>query len=221
MKRIAGWVAAAVLVAGTGIGFADDPPKGPEHPQGEGKKTERPPENVNENAGLDAWMKHGKLTEEHKILARFAGRWETISRMAMMPGQPEREMKGSSESTLILGGRFVETKAKGEFGGRPLESFGLFGYDTMQKKFTSESADSMGTWVVHALGDYDAATSTITFHGEYSDPMSDGRIKMKFRWTFKFVSDDEFVFEMYEVPPPKMGPEYKAITVTYKRIQGK
>jgi hypothetical protein len=165
---------------------------------------------------MDAWMKAAQPGEHHKLLAKLAGSWATTSRMEM-PGQTGPETKGTTEGRLILGDRFVEFQQKGEFMGKLHEGRGVLGYDNVKKKYVTVWMENMGTGILSAEGDYDPAKKQLTLVGEYADPISGGKVKMGYRWIWSFPSDTQMVFEMFEVPPPSMGKEYKAVTITYTK----
>jgi len=118
---------------------------------------------------------------------------------------------------MILGGRFLRVESTEEYDGHALERFSVFGYDNTREKFQVVSMDSAGTMFYEAAGTYDEGTKKLTMQGEYDDPFSRGKIKMRFRWIWTFVDADHMEMEMWEVPPPELGQEYKAMTMTYAR----
>ncbi len=175
---------------------------------------EAPPEG---GAGMELWIKLGKPGENHKVLERMAGTWSTVTTPCGAPGEPSKGTEGTLTSEMILGGRFLRAESKGSFGSHPFESFSVFGYDNTKERFQVVSMDSTGTMFIQAEGTYDAATKKLTMNGEYDDPFSKGKIKMRFRWVWTFVDDDHMEMEMWEVPPPELGQEYKAMTMSYTR----
>ena len=174
-------------------------------------------QNPGADAGMELWIKLGKPGPNQKILERMAGKWDTVTKMSMGPGQPETESKGTLESVMILGGRFLRVESQGEWQGHAFESLGIMGYDNTKEKFTTVSMDSTGTMFIQAEGSWNAKAQVLSYVGEYDDPFSKGKIKMKFRWAWHLTSADAMEMEMWEVPPPEMGPEYKAMTMTYSR----
>ncbi len=170
-----------------------------------------------ENAGMELWVKLGQPGENHKVLERMAGSWDTVTTMCGMPGQPAKETKGELTSQMILGGRFLKVESKGQWAEQPFETFGVFGYDNTREKFQVVSMDSTGTMFIEASGTYDEGTRKLTMQGEYDDPFSKGKIKMRFRWVWTLVDADHMTMEMWEIPPPELGQEYQAMTMAYSR----
>jgi hypothetical protein len=120
MRRIilfATLLCAAGLFAGQG-GRAED------------KKADKP----DEKAIFEAMMKAGTPGDAHKKLDPTVGSWDLVVKMWMDPSKPADETKAASERKWILGGRFVEEKVTGEFGGMKFEGGGVMGYDNLKKK---------------------------------------------------------------------------------------
>src|SRR5689334_13144499 len=98
----------------------------------EDKKAEPP----DEKAYIEAMMKAGTPGEQHKQLAALAGSWDVSVKMWLDPTKEPGESKAGSETQVIMGGRYVEEKVTGDFGGMTFLGQGLFGYDNLQKKYT-------------------------------------------------------------------------------------
>ncbi len=105
-------------------------------------------------AVIQTMKKLGKPGPDHAKLKPLAGSWDYTAKFWLDPSQPPLTSKGTLERKLILGGRFLEERAQGVgFDGEPgFEHFGLVGYDTAQKKFTSNWACSMGTGTCTGVG---------------------------------------------------------------------
>src|SRR5262249_52422264 len=85
-----------------------------------------------------------KPTAEHKVLAQEAGAWDGTIKMFMAgPDAPPSVSKGVETNTLGLGGFWMLSEFKGEFGGMPFEGRGTFGYDPVKKKYVGTWIDSM------------------------------------------------------------------------------
>jgi Protein of unknown function (DUF1579) len=166
-------------------------------------------------AAMAAMIKAGTPGKEHEALAKSAGTFdaEVITRMA--PDGPEMKSKGKETSEMILGGRYLKSDFTGDMGGMTFAGTGLTAYDNVKKKWVSVWADSMSTGVLVSEGTGDAAGKTITFTGEYPDPV-DGKSK-KFRQVFKQIDDDHHEFEMH-MPGPD-GKEYRALQIKYTRAK--
>jgi hypothetical protein len=149
-----------------------------------------------EKAYMEAMMKAAQPGEPHKALAGFEGSWEESIKMWMDPSKPPEESKATSEAKMIMGGRYLEEKITGEFGGMKFEGRGLTGYDNVRKKFTWAWIDNMGTGIGLASGNYDADKKTYTYRGEEADPLSGKAFKTK---TVTHVIDkDKYEMDMYK-----------------------
>jgi hypothetical protein len=78
---------------------------------------------------------------------------------------------GTSNSHLILGGRFLMMEAEGELFGQVVKSITIMGYDNAQEKYTLIGLDELGTYYITAAGTYDEATKTYTLDGTYEEPV--------------------------------------------------
>jgi hypothetical protein len=83
--------------------------------------------------------------DEHRLLHRFAGRWEGPERLSPSPWGPGGVATGRFESRVALGGFFVVQDYAEEKGGRLVfEGHGLLGYDAATGEVAWTWADSMG-----------------------------------------------------------------------------
>jgi len=166
-----------------------------------------------DKAMMDAMMKAAAPSEQHALLAKLAGRWTTTVKAWMAPGQAPVESAGSAEITMTLGGRFYHEQFKGDFMGMPFEGVGFGGYDNVTKKFQATWADTMGTGLMLMKGDYDPATKSFTYMGEFTDPMGKpSTMKIVQKW----VDADTHVSEFYETAAPGQP---KIMEITYKRAK--
>jgi hypothetical protein len=141
---------------------------------------------------------------EHALLKKFAGDWDaTVS----FPGG---ESKATSRSAVVLGGFWLITNFRGEFGGAKFEGRGTMGYDPRKKKYVSTWVDSMSPSLLVMEGSFDKDGKTYTETGEGPGP--DGKpSKMKSVYEFK---DDGLVFTMYTVAE---GKDQQMLKIVYKR----
>jgi hypothetical protein len=163
---------------------------------------------------MEAMMAAAAPGEQHKLLGGFAGRWNLTTKIWTAPGQPATESSGVSEVTSVLEGRFVQESFKGELMGMPFMGLGLSGYDNVTKKFQSTWVDNMGTGVLIMKGDYDAASKTLTYIGEYANPAG-GMTTMKI--VQKLIDKDKHVSEFYDKTPD--GQVVKIMEITYARAK--
>src|SRR5512147_885868 len=79
---------------------------------------------ADQKAMMDAWMKAATPGEPHKKLEAMAGSWSVKSKMWAAPGAPPEEGDGTSENTMILGGRWLQQRFQGTAMGMPFEGVG-------------------------------------------------------------------------------------------------
>jgi len=182
-------------------------------------KTKAKPDDkmMGEMAGMmEAWSKAGALGPQHQALAKQVGTWNQVVKMWMAPGAPPMETKSTATRELILGGRFLVEKVKGDMGPLgPFEGHGILGYNNLTKQYDHVWLDSMGTGMMISHGTA-APDGTITMTGQYDDAMTGGVTKT--RTVSKMVSDNEQKFEMYETKGS--APEAKTMEITYTRAGG-
>lgn len=132
---------------------------------------------------------------EHERLKAMEGKWRQFVTMAMAPDAPEMQAESTGENRLILGGRFLQGTALGEFMGQPFESLNIMGFDRRHDHYTVVGFDTMGTYYVAAEGKWDDKTQSIRMRGETHDP----KIKATERYTmvYKPVSADEYIWEIW------------------------
>ena len=160
----------------------------------------------------EAWAKAGALGEQHKAFAKQVGTWNLVVKM-MGPGMPPMETKSTATRELILGGRFLVEKVKGDMGPMgPFEGHGIFGYNNLTEQYDYIWMDSMGTGMAISHGTA-GADGAITMTGDYDDAVTDAKVKT--RTVTKMIGDNEQKFEMWE---SKGGqPEAKVMEITYTR----
>jgi hypothetical protein len=163
-----------------------------------------------------------KLNENHKLLASMAGTWSYTVQMWMNPdpnAKPEVS-KGTAIRKSMMNGRFFVTDvtgkmqmpgADGKMKDMTFKGMGIEGYDNVKKKFIGTWADNMGTGIMMSEGDYDPATKTFTYTGEYEAIPG---MKQKIREVVKIVDKDHHVFEWYE---DRGGQEAKTMEIAYTR----
>jgi len=174
------------------------------------------PAKTEEQKMMDAMMKAGSPGKPHQDLAKQAGNWDLVVKAWMKPGAPPQETKGTAERTMILGGRVLSEKVTGDPMGPgmgPFEGFGLSGFDNVSGKYWGTWNDNMDTGVMVSTGTCDEKTSTCTFKGTYTDPMT--KKAKHTRMVMHRDGDDKAVMDFYE--PGKGGKEAKTMEITYTR----
>jgi len=163
---------------------------------------------------IETYKKLGMPGAPHKLLAKLAGSWNTITRSWMEPGMPPVESSGTSENRMILGGRFLHQEFVSEMMGNPFTGIGVTGYDNHTGKYVSTWMDSMGTNILFFEGTPGEDGKTITQESRYDDPFKG---PMKWRSVTKLVDENTHLFEMFGID--KTGKEEKMMEISYTRKQ--
>jgi Protein of unknown function (DUF1579) len=143
---------------------------------------------------------------EHAKLKELVGDWDCVVKMG------GTESKGSATYRLDMGGMWVISEFKGEFGGQSFKGMGIDGYDQTKKKYTGVWVDSMTSAPMVSEGTYDSTGKILTMTGEQVGP--DGKM-VKNKMTSEMKSPDLMLFTMYMVGAD--GKETPMMTIEYKR----
>jgi hypothetical protein len=162
---------------------------------------------------MEAMIKAGTPGDPHKKLDVFAGTWETEITMWMAPGAPPAKSRGVAENRMIMGGRYLEQRYKGEFFGEPFEGIGYTGYDNVRKQYWGTWMDNMSTAMMVSTGASSADGKTWTFKGTMPDPMTgkDSWVDEKLTVT----DADHHTMEMWGPGPD--GKVFKMMEIAYSR----
>lgn len=176
----------------------------------------KPEMTAEQKAMQERMMEYTKLNAHHDLFKSFEGKWTTHGKFWMDPQGPAEESDGTSESKIIMGGRFLEQNFTGTAMGQPFEGRGILGYDNIKKEYTSIWFDNMATGIMTGSGQYDESAKTLTTEGSMSCPMTNE----KNRWykdTLTVMDADNYKYESYM--KDKDGKEYKGMEITYTRIK--
>lgn len=149
----------------------------------------------------------------HDLLKPMVGTWKAVTKAWMSPGDPTVNA-GTCENTWILGGRFLQTTYKGEFGGMPFEGFGIMGYDNQKKEFVSTWADNMGTGIAFSNGTADASGKVLTLSSTMTDPMTGKPVNYKM--VTKVTDENQHAMSMITM---KDGKEHTDFEISYTRVK--
>lgn len=166
-----------------------------------------------EAAMMEAMMKAATPGEPHQKLDALAGTWETTIKAWMAPGTEPMTSRGTSTSSWILGGRYLEQTYKGDFGGMPFEGRGIMGYDNVKKQYFATWLDNMSTGVMTATGSLADDGKVWTFKSSMVDPMSGKESPIEEKITI--VDADHHVMDMWGVAPD--GSMFKMMEIRYAR----
>lgn len=164
---------------------------------------------------MEAWMKAAMPGEEHKTLATLAGTWKYTSKWWKDATAKPEESSGMSTNKMVMGGRYMQSEAKGKAMGQAFTGMGVTGYDNLAKKFETMWIDNMGTGMARGTGTWDAATKTMTETGSFSDPMAPNMTR-NYRATMKIMDNKSYMYEMFTTGMD--GKEYKMMEMMYKKI---
>lgn len=170
---------------------------------------------VDSVTAMKAWMDYATPGDLHKMLAKYDGNWTGVSTMWMEAGGKPITSQAECTNKMIFGGRYQQSNYKGSFMGMPFEGMSLMGYDKAKKKFVSTWVDNMGTGIMHAEGDWDAAKKSLEFKGKMADPARPGK-ECDFREVYIFTDDNNHTMEMYG-PDSKTGKEHKSMEIKFTR----
>ena len=159
---------------------------------------------------MKMWKKLGEPGEQHRQLARYAGKWETET-IHYEPGQEPDPTMGYADYKSILGGRFVMENVQGKMHGEVFEGLGIFGYDNMKQQHFFAWFDSTGTMMFTGYGKANESGEEITYWSKMGMP--DGS-EMKFKSVATIINDDHTTFEMFVVTPEG---EQKNMHITSRR----
>ncbi|MGC4034880.1 MAG: DUF1579 domain-containing protein [Chitinophagaceae bacterium] len=168
--------------------------------------------NAQTEAEMKKWMEYMTPGDVHKMLAKSDGDWDATMKMWMGPGAPATETTGSCTNSMLLGGRYQQSKFAATMNGMAFEGVSTLAYDNALKKFISTWIDNMGTGITILEGKWDNATKSLTTKGKTVDPSSGKEIAM--REVFTITDDDHQTIEIYNT---SAGKEYKSMEIKLTR----
>ena len=174
----------------------------------------------NEAEMMKQMMALTKLNENHKLLASMAGTWTYTVKMWMAPGAAPSTSTGTAVRKAVMDGRYLTGDysgkmqmpgADGKMTDMQFHGMSMDGYDNVKKKFVSGWVDNMGTGIMLSDGDYDAATKTFTYAGDY-EPVPG--MKTKVREVIKVTDNDHQTMDYFE---DRGQGEMKSMEISYTR----
>lgn len=163
---------------------------------------------------MERWMQSNALTEKHKALEYFLGRWDTETRMWMAPGAPPDVTKGTMEYSWLIDGRWMQMRGEGSMMGQPITEFGVFGYDNFKQKYVSTYLNSMTTVLLPSEGNFDQSGKNLILYGPMDEPMTGEHDKMV-KYVTRIQGPDRHVFEVHDLAIGEQNT--KVVEVTYTR----
>ncbi len=163
-------------------------------------------------AMMATWQAYASPNDNHKILEPLVGTWNQVVKWWMTPDSQPETSKGTTETTWVMGGRYLQHSAKGMSMGQPFEGMGFTGFDNGRQTYQTIWMDNMGTGMMIGEGSYDPSKKTLTDHGRFTDPMIGQR---SYRGVMTLIDDDHHSYEMYVAD--ENGIEFRMMEILYSR----
>ena len=166
------------------------------------------------HAMMETWQKYASPNDNHKILDPLVGKWSQVVKWWMTPDSQPETSKGTTETTWVMGGRFLQHTAMGTAMGQPFEGMGFTGFDNGKQTYQTLWMDNMGTGMMIGEGTYDPGKKTLTDRGRYTDPMIGQR---SYRGVITLIDDDHHSYEIYGAD--QNGKEFRMMEILYTRTK--
>lgn len=153
------------------------------------------------DAMAEAMKKAARYTspgENHKVLERFVGKWNTESRF-FMGTQAMPSEKGTFEFSWLMPGRWLSGRGTGSFGGMPIEQFHVLGYDNFKMSFVTTGVSSMDTAMNRFEGDLTQDGKALVMYGTIDEYLTGEHDKMV-KYLYRFVDADKILLEVHDLP---------------------
>jgi hypothetical protein len=148
---------------------------------------------------------------EHAVLAADAGTWDATVESWMAPGQPPM-MSKAVETNAMVGGRYLVSDFKGEFGGMPFQGHGVTWWDAASKTYKGIWVDSMSTGPMTGSSTWNAAAKTFT--GVMTGPDMTGAMQTM-RSETSYKADGSRAMTMFTKGPD--GKDMMTMRITYTK----
>lgn len=136
--------------------------------------------------------------EQHKVLEKFIGKWNTETRISMA-GQTTPAEKGVSENTWLMEGRWLKSEGAGTMMGMPVQNFMVLGYDNFKMSYVMTFVSSFDTAMPRAEGDMDPGGKALLAYGTLDEYLTGEHDKMV-KYVWRFESDDKIILEIHDLP---------------------
>ena len=149
----------------------------------------------------------------HQWMAKGVGEWKVETKMWWDENSKEPLVTtGTCVNSMILGGRYLQSKHTSEIMGMQFEGIATTAFDNGKKIFISSWVDNMGTGMYKMEGTLDEKTNTVTMKGTAFDPITGKDCTM--REVQKFIDDNNIFIEYFV---NKGGKEYKSMELKLTR----
>jgi hypothetical protein len=182
---LAGAVIASLLVSALSAGFAQE--------------SGDPPVDSGDMAAMMAKaQKYTNPGEHHELLNRFLGEWDA-GMTVFMGGKAMGPTKGTSKFEWLMEDRWLKSDYQGSMMGMPMRIVSIMGYDNFKQSYVVTSVNSMDTIMIHQEGDMDPGGKALLMYGTLDEYLTGEHDKMV-KSVFRFLSEDEFVMEVHDLP---------------------
>ena len=161
----------------------------------------------------DRMKEYATPNTNHEVLKAFVGKWKANVKLLMDPKGPQ-EFEGTSQSQMIMDGRFLEQTFHATMMGQPYEGRGIWGYNNIRKEYTGLWFDNKSTGTMISSGKYDPASKILTEEGTMSCPGSE-ETKGLYKAVTTIKDGNQYTYESYR--KDKDGKESKTMSITYTR----
>jgi len=176
------------------------------------QESAEPPMTPEMEAEMAVWMELAQPTAHHAHLKALEGRWAGEVTMWMGPAAAPMVNSSTAEATFILGGRYLEWKHIGDFGGMPFEGRAIEGFNNGDRRYESIWIDNFGTLMMFFTGSCSDDGASREMKSSFSDPVAGGTITYR---TVTVVNDaDHFTYTAYM---DKGTGEFKNMEIRYTR----
>jgi hypothetical protein len=153
--------------------------------------------------------------ENHKILERFLGKWDTEVQMFQgSKGMPVG--KGTAEFSWLMPGRWLQSHGKVPFGPQTMETFYLLGYDNFKMSFVATGVSSFDTAMNRFEGDMTPDGKALIAYGTIDEYLTGENDKMV-RYVWRFIDADKFTLEIHDLPIGEVNT--KVLEIAYTRAK--
>ncbi|MBK9733207.1 MAG: DUF1579 domain-containing protein [Chitinophagaceae bacterium] len=162
---------------------------------------------------MKAWMAYSTPGEAQKMMSKSEGDWKAETTWWMDPSKEPQKSSGTAHNEMVMGGRYLTTRFKGDMMGMPFEGLGTIAYDNGKKIYISTWIDNMGTGLGYMEGKMGADRKSIELRGKMYEPTIGKDVMM--REVHTFVDENHQKIEMYTTGNDKK--EMKTMEINLSR----
>lgn len=160
----------------------------------------------------------GAPAQEHLMLSALAGTWYyTVKYWTDEKTAEPQISSGLMTNKMALNDRFLhsETHLILNIGGQniPYEGWGMLGYDTEEKVYTSVWFDNMRTGIMTGKGSYNEERKTIEEKGSFTHPLLKGA--QTYRAVLQFIDEESYKRTLFITNKSKK--EFKVLEIELSR----